>query len=385
MTLFANALREASRLTEAGRLMEATAAIQRMLAGNATAAATASAADDVGLTIQGSAKRVGEHQATHSFASRPSFLGKVSLKDLVRPKMHATSFSGSVPVPEGANSEWSNYVGPTGSRRYMVYVPSSHRTDVPSPLVVMLHGCTQSPGDFAAGTRMNEAAEAGNFLVAYPEQTSAANMQKCWNWFVDGDQRRGAGEPGVIAGITREIVTRYAIDPSRVYVAGLSAGGAMAAILGEAYPDLYAAIGVHSGLPCGAAHDMPSAFSAMRQGVPANVCGGQHAPIRAIVFHGDRDTTVNLRNAEAVVAQAIGGAALVTSSKSGTARGGHGYTRTECRDAAGHTVVEQWTIHGAPHAWAGGSVAGSYTDPRGPDATAEMVRFFLNSTAPVVH
>jgi poly(hydroxyalkanoate) depolymerase family esterase len=375
MNLFPDAMREATRLTGAGRLMEATAAIQRMLGGNATVSASTSL--EGGMNIEGAAEHVDESRATHAPASRPGFLGKVSLKDLVRPKARTASPAGNVSAPEGSRSEWVTYAGPTGSRRYMLYVPSGHSADVPASLVIMLHGCTQSPGDFAAGTRMNEAAEAGNFLVAYPEQTGAFNMQKCWNWFVDGDQRRDAGEPGIIAGITREIMAGHAVDPSRVYVAGLSAGGAMAAIMGEAYPDLYAAIGVHSGLAGGAAHDMPSAFVAMRQGAPGKARNGRHPPLPAIVFHGDKDTTVNVRNADCVIAQATGGAALKVTSEDGAVPGGHGYTRLVREDAAGAAVVEQWTIHGAPHAWAGGASAGSYTDPHGPDATGEMVRFFV--------
>ena len=254
----------------------------------------------------------------------------------------------------------------------------------------MLHGCTQSPDDFAAGTRMNAAAEESTCLVAYPGQTSSANLQKCWNWFSDGDQRRDGGEPSLIAGITREVMHDYAIDPQRVYVAGLSAGGAAAAIMGDAYPDLYAAIGVHSGLACGAARDMPSAFAAMQRGsdgfapgaIGAARPGSQRRMVPAIVFHGDQDPTVNPRNGEAVVAQSAQGAALKLHAEAGQVPGGYAYHRTLHAEANGPTVIEQWVIHGAGHAWFGGSPTGSYTDPRGPDATGEMLRFFLEHRHP---
>ena len=367
-----NAMREATRLTGAGHLTEATTAIQRMLGGTTAYSAEA------GVTIEGAAEHIGKPLEINATTANPGMLGKVSLKELLRPQARPLS-SSNVVMAEGACFGWATYAGSTGSRRYKLYVPSGYQVDVPVPLVVMLHGCTQSPDDFAAGTRMNEAAEVRTFLVAYPEQTCASNMQKCWNWFVERDQHRNVGEPAVIAGITREIMTRHAVDPSRVYVAGLSAGGAMASIMGETYPDLFAAIGVHSGLACGAAHDMPSAFAAMRQGALGISRGGRSATIPAIVFHGDKDTTVNIQNANAVVEQVRGGAALEAASKTITTAVGRGYTRTVRKDAVGCTVVEQWTVHGASHAWAGGSAAGSYTDPRGPDATVEMVRFFLEN------
>ena len=264
----------------------------------------------------------------------------------------------------------------TGGRPYKLYVPTGYHGQ-PVPLIVMLHGCTQSPDDFAAGTRMNEAAEAHACLIAYPGQTSAANMQKCWNWFNPNDQRRDGGEPALIAGITRAIMADYAVDPARVYVAGLSAGGAAAAIMGDAYPDLYAAIGVHSGLACGAARDMQSAFAVMQAGGPGVSSPSGQRMVPVIVFHGDRDKTVNARNADAVVTQCTQRQGLRTVVENGGAAGGHAYTKTIYKNANGDVVTEKWLVRGAGHAWFGGSPAGSYTDPQGPDATGEMMRFFL--------
>jgi poly(hydroxyalkanoate) depolymerase family esterase len=239
----------------------------------------------------------------------------------------------------------------------------------------MLHGCTQSPDDFATGTRMNALAEEQTFLVAYPEQSQAANGSKCWNWFNLGDQRRDHGEPSLIAGMTRQIMHDFPVDVGRVYIAGLSAGGAMAAIMGVSYPDLYAAVGVHSGLACGAAFDIQSAFTAMRHGSAIRRAAEHVSP--TIVFHGDQDNTVNLLNADQVIAQAKDAMHLCASVSNGKASGGIGFTRTVQSDEAGRPMLEQWVVHGAGHAWSGGSADGSYTEPRGPDASRAMVRFFF--------
>jgi poly(hydroxyalkanoate) depolymerase family esterase len=281
----------------------------------------------------------------------------------------------AVPVPDGAQFEERNYSNEAGGRIYKLYVPSGYG-DHPVPLVVMLHGCTQSPDDFALGTRMNELAEKNTFLVAYPAQSRSANVSKCWNWFNEGHQQRDQGEPSLIAGITREILADFSVEAGRVYIAGLSAGGAAAAIMGSTYPDLFAAVGVHSGLACGAAANTLSAFAAMRGG---GTVGLKKSNVATIVFHGDRDTTVNPVNGDQVFAQAKVTADLQTTVSRGAAPGGIRYTRTVRADENGRPMLEQWILHGAGHAWSGGSSAGSYTEPRGPDASREMVRFFLQS------
>ncbi len=348
------------RILPDGLLTEATAALQRLVA-------------------NGTARAKSELQS-----GRVQGAVKSSLSDALRGLLDQIGQDGpqaTAPAAEGAKLLARTFGNQAGNRPYKLYVPSGYRGE-PVPLIVMLHGCTQSPDDFAAGTQMNAAAERATCLVAYPGQTRSANAQKCWNWFNEGDQQRGAGEPSIIAGITREVMRDYAVDPRRVYVAGMSAGGAAAAVLGEAYPDLYAAIGVHSGLACGAARDIPSALAAMQRGSDGAASRARRRAIPAIVFHGDRDMTVNPRNGDAVAAQMTQARAPRVRTERGQAAGGHAYTRTLHDGADGRTMVEQWTVHGAAHAWFGGNPSGSYTDPRGPDATREMLRFFLEHPAP---
>ena len=276
----------------------------------------------------------------------------------------------------------------------MLYVPASYSIESSEavPVIVMLHGCTQSPADFAAGTRMNALADQYGFLVIYPAQAGAANGSRCWNWFRREDQLRDSGEPSLIAGITREVASTYHVDARRIFVAGMSAGAAMAVILGSTYPELYAAVGAHSGLPYGAAHDMPSAFAAMQGGAAPSgrfqakaATSSNHADGSTlkptIVFHGDHDQTVHARNGDAIVAQAAVASPdqdLCASTCRRERRRAAAGTRARITWHANRTVVEHWMVHGAGHAWSGGSPAGSFTDSAGPDASAEMLRFFLS-------
>ena len=234
-----------------------------------------------------------------------------------------------------------SYTGDAGTRDYKLYV-SAECWGKPSSLLVMLHGCTQSADDFQAGTRMNSVAEENRCLVAYPVQPASANQSKCWNWFNPKDQKRDHGEPSLIVGIVRQIARDYCVDPNRIYVAGLSAGGAAAVVLGTEYPDVFAAIGVHSGVACGVAHDLPSAFAAMHgrssKGLGAPTTGKRTSPRRTptIVFHGDRDSTVHPSNATRVLAATCGTAGVPSTSETMTAPGGRDYTRT--------TYARRWPI-----------------------------------------
>jgi poly(hydroxyalkanoate) depolymerase family esterase len=390
-------VREATRLTRAGQLVEATVLLQRMLRGENAPHATSRTTGGIALTgreppiIDAKANTIEEKDTTQSApatSARPRTLG-ASLNRTrkgagfgLRGAIKRAPLSEQDIVPEGARFIEDTYSNSAGSRAYRLFIPSGYQGQ-PLPLVVMLHGCTQSPEDFAAGTRMNFIAEEQTCFVVYPAQRSEANQAKCWNWFRTADQRRGKGEPSLIAGITRKVMRDYSVDPNRVYVAGLSAGAAAAAVMGATYSDLYAAIGVHSGLACGAAIDLPSAFVAMRQGGGSNEeILGEGSPVPTIVFHGDRDTTVHPNNGDQILEQSVRTTSTQKNVHRGRVPGGHAYTRTIHTDASGRGIFEHWNIHGAGHAWSGGSSAGSYTDPRGPDATREMLRFFLEHSLP---
>jgi len=366
---------EATRLTRAGRLTEAMAAIRRTLTGASAPPSESGpqaertqpqATPDIIDMVPPSREAGGAWTSPQTGEARTG----ADIGSLVRPVARPASES----LPLTGRFEERSYANAAGRRAYRLYTPSFYRGQA-LPLVVMLHGCTQSPEDFAAGTRMNELAEEQGFFVAYPKQTRAANASKCWNWFNAADQQRDGGEPSLIAGITRQIMADVAVEPGRVFVAGLSAGGAAAAIMGATYSDLYAAVGVHSGLARGAASDVSSALAAMKQGGAPTVTTS-HRIVPTIVFHGDGDMTVNPVNGDQVIAQAKAGATLRLAVTRGTAPGGIGYVRAVQVDESGQPVLEQWVLHGTGHAWSGGSPAGSYTEPRGPDASREMIRFF---------
>jgi poly(hydroxyalkanoate) depolymerase family esterase len=370
-------MHEAMRLMQTGDLHAATAAIQQ------------------GLTW-----------AEDRSAFHPGYAGSAPGKPWIDAEGRVVDVSDPEPIadhpdleppreirePTGEQFQRHSFTCAAGTRQYRLFIPKGH-LGRQLPLLVMLHGCTQSPDDFARGTRMNQLAEEEGYYVVYPAQTVSDNPTKCWNWFRPADQCRDRGEPAIIAELTRHLVRAHRLDPARVYVAGLSAGAAMAVILARTYPDIYAAAGVHSGLPYGSAHDVPSAFAAMKQGSGISVAGtnaiGQAlgAPVPAIVFHGDRDLVVDAHNGDIVIAQSmasLGGSVWDADSygandkqvERGIVPGGYSYTRTMLLDPQGRVLAEQWLVHGAGHAWFGGDPTGSYTDPKGPDASAEMLRFF---------
>lgn len=285
-------------------------------------------------------------------------------------------------VPAGAQFTARSFTSSAGTRAYKLYVPASAEKK-PKGLVLMLHGCTQSPDDFATGTGMNAIAEKHGLLIAYPTQTGRDNAASCWNWFETGHQLRDAGEPAILAGLTRKLIKEFGIQKDQVFVAGLSAGAAMAVIMGKAYPELFDSVGVHSGLSYQSAGNVMSAMAVMRGKAGSRLFAkpqpteATSVRTRTIIFQGTADRTVHPSNAQRIFEMAAGGA---TKSKSKTTSGsinGRAYKKTIIPADNGEAIVESWLVEGAGHAWFGGNPSGSYADPDGPDASAEMVRFFL--------
>lgn len=365
-----------TELTRAGKLSEATALIQSLLGAGPAPQPDPALPDDTlieGTVIE---RSVAARQSAAKPAAKPAgnrrTLGQ-TLRALAAGGLPARPAPPEQVLPQGASFLNHSHRSAHGTRDYRLYLPAN-RPDAPMPLVVMLHGCTQTPEDFAAGTAMNALAEAHGLIIAYPAQPASANANRCWNWFQTADQQASSGEPALIAGIVRDILRDTTTDPAQVYVAGLSAGGAAAAILGAAFPDLFSAVGVHSGLAAGAATSMPQAFAAMRGGAAGTSLA---RALPTIVFHGNADQTVAPVNGRAVIAQALAGLpplrAVHTQLQSPT---GSNVEKTAYMQRDGTSLCELWEIAGAGHAWAGGSALGSYTDPNGPDASEEMLRFF---------
>lgn len=372
MTSNRNALMtEALRLTRGGRVGDATALLQGGLAGASTAPSPESIPH--APLLDGPVGRC----ETEPPGPQVSALDRLPGGTRSRGFRATTSASAAA---AGGEIRHSKHTEAGGTRSYDLYIPTGYSGD-PVALVVMLHGGKQDAADFAAGTRMNDLAERHTFLVAYPEQSSAANQGRYWNWFSPADQRTGTGEPAIIAGIARQVMSDLTVDPARVYIAGLSAGGAMAAVMAATYPDLYAAVGVHSGIAYRAAHDVGSAYAAMRTGgSPAAT-----TTVPLIVIHGDHDEIVAPVNADKLVAARLAAGDIPDQNPPTTTRGnarGWPYSRTVYTNGDGIAVAESWIIHGGGHAWYGGSRLGSYTDPRGPDSSSEMIRFFEQHRSP---
>lgn len=395
-------MREATQLLQTEGPMAATAAIQRALHGSTTQEGAPQQPDWTAFLPQAPELRdINPPHARNADPEPQPATGLLArLRKLARGKW--ADASARQPIEDVEVVDTADLAGKgqflsasctnhAGTRAYKLYVPSGYKGEA-LPLVVMLHGCTQTPDDFAAGTGMNAVAEDKNCFVAYPEQAQSANGSNCWNWFKPGDQRRDQGEPSIIADITREIIRTYKIDTRRIYVAGLSAGGAMATVMGATYPELYAAVGIHSGVPYAVAHDVPSAFAAMKNrkvkasaddaGTRTPASFGHTIPV--IVFHGDSDTTVHPCNGDHALTQCVPAACTMSAEskdaqikvEKGAEPNGRAYTKTILRDGQGKVIAEKWVVHGAGHAWSGGSQKGSYTDPTGPNATREMLRFF---------
>jgi poly(hydroxyalkanoate) depolymerase family esterase len=353
---FNSAMRRASKLVQAGDPAGATEMIQKALAKGGLSSPSGSLKPAMN-SFDGA--KVGRSLRETLASLGPLPTSGIPSADVTEP-----------PLPQGARFDGGTFTCAQGSRDYRVYIPDL-KGAAAKGLIMMLHGCTQSPVDFAKGTGMNGLADQHGVIVVYPAQSRGANMQSCWNWFGPADQMREAGEPAILAGLALQMLRDHAIPQGACFVAGLSAGAAMAVILGQTHADVFSAVGAHSGLPYRAAHDVPSAFAAMGSG---GARGQKTQPIPTIVFHGDADSTVHHTNGRGIAEAAATGPQVVDD---GTA-GKRSFARNTVLSPDGHPVMEHWTIAGLGHAWSGGNVTGSYTDPNGPDASAEMMRFFLS-------
>jgi poly(hydroxyalkanoate) depolymerase family esterase len=363
---------------------------------------------------------------------------------MTAPESMSTVRATGAAAPASPRPAWSGpylFTSAAGQRPYFVYTPSRYRVGTSVPLVVVLHGCSQTPRGVAIATQWNDLAEEHDFVVVYPGQTLAVspdaitgptggspdhpvghprggspenpldpcwqdgNGDHCWNWFLPDHQRRGAGEPAILAGITQTVTAdtaQWTIDPARVYVAGMSAGGAMAVVLGATYPDLYSAVGAHSALEYRAATTVTTAFAALARGGPDptsqgrqafQAMGGHARLVPVLVVQGTDDLRVNPVNGDQVIQQwletnrlATGGAFTAafttptTDSRFTEATpDGRPYRVRTWTDGRGRTVHEYWTVDGMGHAWSGGYWLGSFADARGPGVTRAMYSFFLRS------
>ena len=321
--------------------------------------------------------------------SAARFLQQIALSPKPKRKRAKTGAKAAKRPPRASRPAPGTFVGgrfssPHGRLDYKLYTPHGS-TRRRLPLVVMLHGCTQSVADFALGTGMNALADELGFLALYPQQAVSANLGRCWNWHRPGDQKRGSGEPAAIAALTRHIIATGKANSARVYIAGISAGGAAAAIIASAYPELYVAVGVHSGLVHGTVSTLRGALSAMRTGADAG--GKATRPLPTIVFHGDQDSVVHPSNVNGFLNQLQRSSPhpIISRTETGRSAGGRDFTRTVYRRRLGEPLLEVWTVHGGGHAWSGGSAAGSHTDPAGPDASREMMRFFSRASDQAAH
>ena len=374
MAISMDEMLRATALTRSGNLSEATLVIQRALGM---------------VPVQAPVHQPPHHPTRQTQQRVSSDVVDVPFRDVGSPVQPGTTgYTGPTVVDPQAEGAFTEEEFVSGGERYLyrLYVPADSPLGHPMPVMVMLHGCKQDSADFARGTGMNTLADEHKFMVLYPEQRQKSNAMRCWNWFEPAHQQRGRGEPAMIAALVAHVLAAHQGDASRVYVAGLSAGGAMAALVGQLYPDVFAAVGVHSGLAPGSAANMPGAFSAMRKGrkgKAATPAPGAASP-PTIVFHGTADTTVHPGNADHVLDAALAGLrasgmALNEVQDTGTdaTSGSRDARRRAWVTPDGTPVLEHWAVATGPHAWSGGSAAGSFTDPQGPSASQAMVAFFL--------